>query len=299
MNLEEYSFNSTQAWCDFLVNALGCNELALQYSYLNSKGIQIFTKKIGYFELMAFEPNEKIGLWNLTRERFFEQANNFSGCDILLTLDFDDANPIKYFWLIETLNYLDLNIWAFATPENRCQHISLFIPQLRSLSKTERNSVRSKIIKIVGCDPQMASEDAWRQITYPTSPGNEVKHRKTGQPIFCLHEPTSFFSYFPTDWFNPSKRPMFKSSNVAISKEKLGNHPVIIYLQNNIVRDNSGRHRIWCKNLGGLFFDYGLNLAEVKAWANLLEPAFPGKKNVVSDITGWYRWFKQRQGVSS
>ena len=179
---EDYNFTNTKAWADYIVNNFGCNDLKLQYMYLNANGDVIATPRASYWMLVHKGWNEPVGFWNLTVKQFFSKANNCSGIDILVPLDFDEGSLQEYLELIARLEEEGYSFIAYAAG-NRCRHIHLFFPKLRVYSLSRRKEFKHYVIKKCFCDAVKASDSQNIPVCYPSPEGFEIKHWKTGQAI--------------------------------------------------------------------------------------------------------------------
>jgi len=183
---EEYFFKNTKLWCDFLVNDLGCNDLKLQILHKKEDGDVIASKRISYFELLEKNFDEPCGVWNCSMIEFFEKANNFSGVDIMVALDFDDGTEEEYLQLIKKLKNDRLKFFAYSTKEGRCRHIHLFIREWRYMNYNQKIDYKEKIIDHYGCDKLKASHIHNLPICYPTPEGKEPIHWKTQKRIYLI-----------------------------------------------------------------------------------------------------------------
>jgi len=179
---DDYRFNNTKLWAEFVVNDLGCSDLKLQYMYLNQESSVISTPRVSYWELAHKDWNESVGFWNLTVDQFWLKANNCSGLDILVPLDFDDGSFNEYLSLTEKLKVDGFNFIAYAAGE-RCRHIHLFFPKLRFYSFSKRKEFKHYIIEKYSCDGLKASDSQNIPICFPALEGQEPIHWKTKLPI--------------------------------------------------------------------------------------------------------------------
>lgn len=182
VKMEDYVFSNTKSWADFVVNDLGCNDLKLQI--LKLKGADILaTKRKSYWELSDGYPNKILpDAWDITSGKFCEMANNFSGVDVFIFLDYDGTVE-GYFELIKRLKADKLQFYAYKTNSNRCKHIHLFYPKLRGCSLNKCREIKELIIEEYNCEGLKASSNHNLPICYPAPKGKEPIHWKTNEPI--------------------------------------------------------------------------------------------------------------------
>lgn len=178
---KEYVFSNTKEWADCIVNNFGCNDLQLQCIYMNGDDV-IASKRISYWHIAQLPYDEPSGVWNFTIGELVSKANNCSGIDILIPLDFDNGTYEEYLGLIKTLDFEGFKFIAYAA-NNRCRHIHIFYPKLRMFSPNVRKSFKQFLIQKYGCDKLKASDLQNIPICYPSPPGKEPLHWKTQLPI--------------------------------------------------------------------------------------------------------------------
>jgi len=180
--MEEFCFRNTRLWAEYVVNNLGCNNLSMQYMYLNKKEDVISSTRISYWSLAHKNFDDHSGIWNLSVEDLYPKLNNCSGVDIISALDFDEGTYGEYLDLINQIDNDGLKFIAYSAGK-RCRHIHIFFPKLRHYSVSRRKEFKLYLINKYGCDCLKASDSSNIPICYPALEGCEPLHWKTQMPI--------------------------------------------------------------------------------------------------------------------
>lgn len=181
MNTEQLdpdNHESKDLFLYFLTNNTGFN-VEICHSYKRQDDTLGFSKWISYMELSHYNENEYVPKAKMTRSQFIQKASHRSILDIEIVIDIDEPgnyNSIKektkgICYMLQKKHAEFLLYWT----GSKSYHLHIFIPELRKLSKYQRQKRKERMLKELGADIQKSTERC--MIAFERQP-----HYKSGKP---------------------------------------------------------------------------------------------------------------------
>ncbi len=161
-------FTNKQEYLYYLYNNLGFTNLEICISTVKGED-KVFSKWLKFSSLLEKSGEEWIkGAFNeaesrpYTRDEFIEASSHRTIMDIELMLDIDETEIFssikdKSVYIYQNLKRLGFSPHVSFTG-NKSYHISVLLPELRSLTKKGRKFIKDILIEDFGGDPQKSSE---------------------------------------------------------------------------------------------------------------------------------------------
>lgn len=162
MILDRSKFENKNDFLWYILNNLGCNDLALCYSYRAKDGSLRFSKWYKYMALLHLDFNDNVPATNDTREGFIRKVSHRTILDIEVCIDLDEKGKYKSIRnkaksIARKLKKAGIKYKSYFSG-SRSYHFSILFPKLRDANPEARKEFKSHFLSWIGADAQKASE---------------------------------------------------------------------------------------------------------------------------------------------